>query len=409
MNAASVPMMPPVLAAVAILAPGTWRRPASPRSWVASSTTWASPVAPQGMASGHEAPRGVDRDPAPADRRVAGHRGRPGVARLEETQRLEGVELLGAGGIVELDDVHVLGSYPGGVPRRAGRLGQALVVVEVAVARAHRARDDPGSARCRLAGEEDGSGAVSERRAHEAGQGPGDGRRGKHLACGDLRLELGVRVQGPVVPGLHGGGGELFGGGVPLFHLDDRPCGVEAHEHGPRRVLELLVHLDPVGERHPVLDPGDGLGPVAGPHLLGADRQHQASVGPGSQGGQVESRGPAGTGVVDVDDPGVAQSGTREERLTADATLVEEPAGRGVAEDDQVDSGGVHAGVGNGLAHDLVRHVLEGPVPPVHRGDGHAGDVCEALHECPSIVVDSVVPRSGGGTGEGLHEAVDLR
>ena len=53
MNAASVvpawdPIMPPVLAATAKRAPSTWRGPASSRSWAASSTTWAIPVAPSG-------------------------------------------------------------------------------------------------------------------------------------------------------------------------------------------------------------------------------------------------------------------------------------------------------------------------------------------------------------------------
>ena len=67
------------------------------------------------------------------------------------------------------------------------------------------------------------------------------------------------------------------------------------------------MHLDPVGEWNPVLDPGNGLGPVSGPHLLDPDGQHQAAVGPSGQGGHVESRGPTGAGVVDIDDAGIAQ------------------------------------------------------------------------------------------------------
>ena len=45
----------------------------------------------------------------------------------------------------------------------------------------------------------------------------------EHLVEGDLGLELGVRVEGAVAPGLDRGGRELLEGGVPLLHLDDRP------------------------------------------------------------------------------------------------------------------------------------------------------------------------------------------
>ena len=48
--------------------------------------------------------------------------GRPGVTRLEEAERLEGVELLGAGGVVQLDDVDVGRVDAGVVPRGHGRL-----------------------------------------------------------------------------------------------------------------------------------------------------------------------------------------------------------------------------------------------------------------------------------------------
>src|SRR5690349_1613616 len=50
----------------------------------------------------------VHRRAAASDRRVARQRGRTGPTRVVEAQRLEGVELLGAGGVVQLDQVDVV-------------------------------------------------------------------------------------------------------------------------------------------------------------------------------------------------------------------------------------------------------------------------------------------------------------
>ncbi len=202
----------------------------------------------------------------------------------------------------------------------------------------------------------------------------------EHLLHGDLGLELGVGVEGPVPPGLDRGGGELLHGGAPLLHQVDGPRGVEGHQHRARGVLELLVHLDPVGQGHAVLDAGQGLAPVAGPHLLDPDGQHRAGAAQGGQGGQVQGGGAAGARVVDVDDAGVAQAGLLQEGLAPDAPLVEQPAGGGVAEHHQVDVGRVDPGVGQGVGHHLVGHVLGGAVPPVHGGDAGAHDVCGAVH-----------------------------
>ncbi len=112
--------------------------------------------------------------------------------------------------------------------------------------------------------------------------------------------------------------------------------GVEGHEHRARGILELLVHADAVVEWYPVLDAGQGGGPVAGPHLLDSHGQHGAGAAQRGQGGQVEGGGPSGARVVHVDDAGIAQPGLAQERLAPDASLVDQPAGGGVAEDHQM-------------------------------------------------------------------------
>ena len=97
-------------------APATWRAPARPRSCVASSTTWASPVAPSGCPRPTRPPLGLTTSPgestpvAPAS--VAG----PASPGREEAQRLQGVELLGGRGVVQLDEVGVVGPEPEGLP-----------------------------------------------------------------------------------------------------------------------------------------------------------------------------------------------------------------------------------------------------------------------------------------------------
>ena len=128
MNAASVvpawePIMPPVLAATASRAPSTWRGPARPRNWVDQLDHLGDAGGTQRMAAADQAAARVDGHPGAADGGVARHGGRSGVTGLEETERFEGVELLGAGGVVQLDEIDVGGLDAGVVPGGRGRLG----------------------------------------------------------------------------------------------------------------------------------------------------------------------------------------------------------------------------------------------------------------------------------------------
>ena len=208
----------------------------------------------------------------------------------------------------------------------------------------------------------------------------------QHLFHGHLALELGVGVERAVLAGLGRGGGELLQRGPPLLHQVDGPRRVEGHENRPGRILELLVHADPIGQGHPVLDAGQGLATIARPHLLHPDGQDRAGAGQAGQRGQVQGGGATGTGVVDVDDAGVAQAGLSEERLAPDAALVEQAAGGGVAEHHQIDVGRVDAGIGQGVGHHLVGHLHGRPVLPVHGGDAGADDVCGWVHAVPLIL-----------------------
>ena len=135
-------MIPPVLTAAASRARFTWRRPARPRSCWASSTSLADPCCPEGVAPGDQPAARVHRHAAPSDVGVARQGGRTGLSGPIEPQAFERVDLLGTGGIVDLDHVHVTGARPSLLPRFVGRGPEAVVIVELSVARTQHAGSD---------------------------------------------------------------------------------------------------------------------------------------------------------------------------------------------------------------------------------------------------------------------------
>ena len=385
MNAASVvpawdPIMPPVLAATANRAPATWRGPASSRSWATSSTTWAMPVAPSGWPRLTRPPLVLTVTPGAPEGGVAGRGGGPGVAGLVEPERLEGADLLGAGGVVQLDHVDVGRVDARGVPGRGGRLGQAVVVVDLAVARPDRARQDPRRpGRASRVSTTAAAPSVNDEHISRVSGGTMAGEASTSSRVTSLwNWAWGLRA--PCLRALTAAA-PICSTVVPhasmcsTVHLALRAMSTEPDGFSQLACMKCAVDLG-----HPVLDAGQGLHAVPGPHLLDADGQHGAGPAERGQGGQVQGRGPAGARVVDVDDPGVAQPGVEQEALAPDAGLVEEPAGGGVPEDDQVDLVGGQPGVGQGVVDDLVGHGLDGEVAPLHGGGGGADDVCGAVH-----------------------------
>ena len=246
MKAASVvpawdPIMPPVLAATANRAPSTWRRTGLAPQLGDELDHLGDAGGTQRVAPADQPTARVDGHPAAADGGVAGDGGRPGVARLVEPERLEGVELLGAGGVVQLDDVDVgrVDARPRPRPRRPSRPG----------ARGSRCRRCPtgscwsgcGAPRhAGLDGEHDGRRPVGERRAHEPGERRHDGGRARAPRRGVTSLwnwALGLRA--PWRRALTAAAA-ICSTVVPRSSIwIDGPVGVEGHEHRARRVLEL--------------------------------------------------------------------------------------------------------------------------------------------------------------------------
>ena len=77
------------------------------------------------VAAADQAAAGVHDEPGGVDAGGARLGGRPGLPGGEEAERLEGVELLGRGGVVQLDEVDVAGPEAEGLPGRLGRLASA--------------------------------------------------------------------------------------------------------------------------------------------------------------------------------------------------------------------------------------------------------------------------------------------
>ena len=192
-------MMPPVLTATPSRAPCTWRA-AGPAPQLGDQLgDLGEPGGAQRVAPGHQAAARVHarrrrrrRSVSPAT--VAG----PAAPGREEAERLEGVELLGAGGVVQLDHVDVGRAEAEVLPGRR-RSSQPVVVVELAVARAQDAGPDPGRAagRGRRAGQDGRGGAVGERQHMSRVSAPATTGEAEDLVDGDGVLELGQRVARP--------------------------------------------------------------------------------------------------------------------------------------------------------------------------------------------------------------------
>ena len=88
---------------------------------------------PERMAAADEATARIHDETGRVDAGVARLGGGTGITRSEEAERLEREELLGGGGIVQLEQVGVTGPEAEGFPRRVGGLRQPVVVVDRAV------------------------------------------------------------------------------------------------------------------------------------------------------------------------------------------------------------------------------------------------------------------------------------
>jgi len=84
---------------------------------------------PDRVTSRHQTTAGVDHQATATDGSLTSQRGRARGTELVEAERLEGVQLLGAGGVVKLDDVDVVRADRRLLPRLVGRLPYPHVVL----------------------------------------------------------------------------------------------------------------------------------------------------------------------------------------------------------------------------------------------------------------------------------------
>ena len=174
----------------------------------------------------------------PAERRVARREQPRAVAGRAQAELLVGHQLGRGGGVVQLDDVEVVGPDAGllvGLARRPARPRPALPARGRCRTPATLARTRTGSTSRRrayvLGADDDGGGAVADRRAHEQGERPGDLPAGQHVLDGHLVAVLGVRVERAVPVVLHGDAGEVLGRGAAALHVRPGVDGVDVHEH----------------------------------------------------------------------------------------------------------------------------------------------------------------------------------
>ena len=118
-------MMPPVLTATPEAGAGHLAGPRPAPELRGQLDHLGQPGRPEGMPAADQAATRVDHEPGGVHAGGAGLGGRAGLAGREEAQRLEGVELLGGRGVVQLHQVGVVGPEPEGLPGRTRRPGSA--------------------------------------------------------------------------------------------------------------------------------------------------------------------------------------------------------------------------------------------------------------------------------------------
>ena len=325
-----------MLTAAATRAPETWRSPAVPLSCWTDLDDLAKAGGSDRVTPGDETPARVHTHRTSSETRCACERGRACVARREESECFEGVELLCARRVVNLDDVHVAWTEAGRLPGLVGDLPEPVVVLGVAGARAHDARDHPRRIRRGAGGEDDRRSSVGKRGAHQSPERRSHDSRGEHLLDGHRLAELGERVHLAEAPSLHRGRRDLFDGGPALGHLVVDPDGVHAHERASD-IAVLVAHDLALAEGKSLFDRLKRVCARPGPHLLGADDQYRGLACARRHDPEVQGRCAACTGVVDVDHADTVETDRQEPRLSPDARLIVEGATESVGCKDEAD------------------------------------------------------------------------
>jgi hypothetical protein len=149
-------------------------------------------------------------------------------------------------GVVELDDVQVLGAQPGSLVGQAGcpggRVGLGAIVT--APRRQDRRGNPDAAPMARPPRQHERRRPVRQRGAHEQSERACDGPRGQHLLQRDLFAELGIGVEHAVMVVLDRDHVQGLKAGCPVRQLFGQG-GVEVHEDAPRlaSVREAPPHL----------------------------------------------------------------------------------------------------------------------------------------------------------------------
>ena len=98
--------------------------------------------------------------------------------------------------------------------------------------------------------QDDRAGTVADRRAHGAGQGPGDRPVGKNLVGRHVEPVLAELVQGRVAMVLRGHRRDLAPGRAVAAHMRFRDGGVHVHEEGMPAGVALFALLGPYAPTH---------------------------------------------------------------------------------------------------------------------------------------------------------------
>ena len=220
-------------------------------------------------------------------------------------------------------------------------------------------------------GQDHGRRAVGERAAHEAGQDAGHLGEAEDLLHGDGLLDLGQGVRGWRCVRALTAAAAICSTVAPRSSMHWRaqlslramrmlPAGLSsARKRG--------VHVGPVVGRQPVLDPGQGGRPVAGPHLLDPDRPAPVWRPTGRPcWPRCRAEVPPAHELSTLTTGTSPRPDLRSHDWPRMQPWSQQPAAQGVADDDQGELVGLDAGVGEGLVDRLVGHGLGGQVPPAH-------------------------------------------